>query len=172
MKRSERTSERAERPDSIDEYIAGFPPRVRPILERVRRTIRRAAPGAEEHISYQMPAFRLEGMGIVAWFGGFKEHVGLYPPVRDLALQRATARYAGPKGNLRFRFDEPIPHALIERIVKARLRANAGASPKASAASKSKSKSKSKPEPRSGPGPGPKARPKSAARPKTAARQR
>lgn len=112
-------------PETIDDYIARFPPAVRRILERIRRTIRRAAPGAEERISYQMPAFRLERGGIVAWFGGFKEHVGLYPPVRDPALRRATARYAGPKGNLRFRFDEPIPYALIERIVRSRIAAKA-----------------------------------------------
>jgi uncharacterized protein YdhG (YjbR/CyaY superfamily) len=158
MKRSERTSGRAQRPGSVDAYVAGFPPAVRPILERVRRTIRRAAPGAEERISYQMPAFRLEGVGIVAWFGGFKEHVGLYPPVRDPALKRAAARYAGPKGNLRFRFDEPIPHALIEQIVKSRLRASAVPSSKASATSE--------PEPKPKPGS------KSAGRPKAAARRR
>jgi uncharacterized protein YdhG (YjbR/CyaY superfamily) len=114
-------------PATIDAYIAAFPPEIRRILERVRRTIRKAAPGAEERISYRMPAFRHPRAGIVAWFGGFKEHVGFYPPVREAALKAKVARHAGPKGNLRFRYDEPIPYGLIEEIVKARVLAKTAA---------------------------------------------
>lgn len=108
------------KPQTIDEYIAGFPPEVQPILQQVRATIRAAAPQAEERISYQMPAFFQDG--VLAYFGGFKKHIGFYPPVEgDAALLRAAAPYAGEKGNLRFPLDQPIPHELIRRIVEARV---------------------------------------------------
>ena len=105
----------------IDEYVSGFAPEVRLILERIRSAIRRAAPGAREMISYQIPAFRQNG--VLVYFAAFKKHIGFYPPVRgDAALEKAVGRYAGEKGNLRFPLDEPIPYALIARIVKFRAR--------------------------------------------------
>jgi uncharacterized protein YdhG (YjbR/CyaY superfamily) len=108
-------------PRDIDEYISGFAPGVRLILERIRSTIRRAAPEAQETISYQIPAFRQNG--VLVYFAAFKKHIGFYPPVRgDAALKKAVGRYAGEKGNLRFPLDEPIPYALITRIVKLRAR--------------------------------------------------
>lgn len=108
-------------PATIDEYIAAFPPRVRAILRAVRRTIRAAAPGATERISYRMPAY--EQGGIIVYFAAFQHHLGLFPPVRgDAALMKAVAKYAGPKGNLQFPLDEPVPHALLTRIVKARVK--------------------------------------------------
>jgi uncharacterized protein YdhG (YjbR/CyaY superfamily) len=108
----------------IDAYIAQFPPKVRAILKKVRATIRRAAPEATEVISYQMPAFKQ--YGILVYFAGWKEHVGLYPPISgDAALEKAAAKYAGPKGNLQFPLDEPIPYGLIERIVKLRVKQDA-----------------------------------------------
>lgn len=108
-------------PHDIDEYISGFAPEVRLILERIRSTIRRAAPGAQETISYQIPAFRQNG--VLVYFAAFKKHIGFYPPVRgDAALEKAVGRYAGEKGNLRFPLAEPIPYALIARIVKLRAR--------------------------------------------------
>jgi uncharacterized protein YdhG (YjbR/CyaY superfamily) len=108
-------------PRDIDEYVSGFAPEVRLILERIRSTIRRAAPGAQETISYQIPAYRQNG--ILVYFAAFKKHIGFYPPVRgDAALEKAVGRYAGEKGNLRFPLDEPIPYALIARIVKLRTR--------------------------------------------------
>jgi uncharacterized protein YdhG (YjbR/CyaY superfamily) len=104
-------------PKSIDEYIAASSPPVRAILARIRATIRKAAPGAKECISYRMPTFKLHG--VVAHFAAFKKHIGFYPPVRgDARLQKAASIYAGPKGNLKFPLDEAIPYALIERIVK------------------------------------------------------
>lgn len=109
-------------PASFDDYVAAFPPAVRTILRKVRGTIRTAAPAAEERISYRMPAFFLDGA--LVYFAAFKGHIGLYPPVRDAALRRATAAYAGPKGNLRFPLDAAIPYALIARIVKARIEEN------------------------------------------------
>ena len=110
-------------PTNIDEYIAVSPPNVRPILEKIRATIKRAAPAARERISYRMPAFALEGD--LVYFAAFKEHIGLYPPVRgDAQLMKDIAAYAGPKGNLRFPLDERIPYGLISRIVKAHVREN------------------------------------------------
>jgi uncharacterized protein YdhG (YjbR/CyaY superfamily) len=108
-------------PRNIDEYISGFAPEVRLILEQIRSTIRRAAPGAQETISYQIPAFRQNG--VLVYFAAFKKHIGFYPPVRgDAALEKAVGRFAAEKGNLRFPLDKPIPYALIARIVKFRAR--------------------------------------------------
>lgn len=110
-------------PASIDEYIAASPSGVRAILEEIRRTIHAAAPGAEELISYRMPAFRLNG--ILVYFAAFKKHIGLYPPVSgDARLEKALAPFAGPKGNLKFPLDRPIPYALIKRIVILRVKQN------------------------------------------------
>jgi len=108
------------KPADMDEYIAGFAPDVQAILERVRQTIKAAAPEAEESISYRIPAFKLNG--ILVYFAAFKKHIGIYPPVRgDASLMRAIKPYAGPKGNLQFPFEKPIPYPLIRRIVKARV---------------------------------------------------
>lgn len=105
----------------IDDYIARCPADVKPILEKVRATISSAAPDAHEVISYQMPAFKQQG--ILVYFAAWKQHIGLYPPISgDKAIEKAVARYAGPKGNLQFPLDEPIPYSLIERIVKLRLK--------------------------------------------------
>jgi uncharacterized protein YdhG (YjbR/CyaY superfamily) len=108
---------------NIDEYIASCPPEVRPTLGKIRATIRRAAPDAEEVISYRMPAFR-QG-GILVYFAAFRNHIGLYPPVHgDEEVGKAIAPWAGPKGNLKFPLDEPIPYGLIARIVKLRVKQN------------------------------------------------
>jgi len=115
---------RPQNPDTIDEYIARATPGVRPILARIRRTIRAAAPGATEVISYQIPAFKAHG--VLVYFAAFKHHIGFFPPVQgDPELEAAVAPYAGPKGNLRFPLDQPIPFPLITRIVKHRLRQDA-----------------------------------------------
>ena len=111
----------AQPPKDIDSYIAQFPADVQAILRKVRTTISKAAPEAKETISYRMPAFKLHG--ILVYFAAWKKHIGLYPPVSgDNALAKAVARYAGPKGNLQFPLDEPIPHDLIGRIVKLRVK--------------------------------------------------
>jgi uncharacterized protein YdhG (YjbR/CyaY superfamily) len=110
-------------PENIDEYISGFSPKVRAILEQIRLTIRRNAPEAEEVISYRMPAFRLNG--ILIYFAAFKNHIGVYPPVSgNPNLQEALSQYAGPKGNLKFPLDQTIPYDLIERIVRLRVKQN------------------------------------------------
>jgi uncharacterized protein YdhG (YjbR/CyaY superfamily) len=110
-------------PKSIDEYIAAFSPEVQAILERVRLTIGNAAPGAQETISYRIPAFTLSGA--LVYFAAFKNHIGFYPPVKgDARLEKAISGYAGEKGNLRFPLDRPIPYSLIARIVKLRVKQN------------------------------------------------
>lgn len=111
-----------DQPQTIGAYIAGFSPEVQAILEKIRATIRKAAPEAEEVISYRMPSFRQNGH--LVYFGAFKEHIGLFPPVHDEKLKAEAARYAGEKGNLRFPLDQPIPYNLIGRIVKSRVREN------------------------------------------------
>lgn len=115
-------------PASVDDYIERFPPAIQAVLREVRATIRLAAPEAEERISYRMPAF-FQG-GVVAYVGAFQRHLRLYPPVVDPALRAQAAPYAGPKGNLKFPYDRPIPHELIAAIVRARLEANRAARPK------------------------------------------
>jgi uncharacterized protein YdhG (YjbR/CyaY superfamily) len=111
------------KPKSIDEYIEAFPPEKQAILEKIRQTIRDAAPAAQETISYSMPAFMQSG--VVVYFAAFNKHIGLYPPVKgDAKLEKAIAPYAGEKGNLRFPLDQPIPYGLVERIVKLRVKQN------------------------------------------------
>jgi uncharacterized protein YdhG (YjbR/CyaY superfamily) len=111
------------KPGTIDEYIAAFPPEIQAILQKIRATIRKAAPEAEERIIYQIPTFALEGN--LVHFAAFKNHIGFYPPVRaDAKLAQELSVYAGEKGNLRFPLDQPIPYALITKIVKARIREN------------------------------------------------
>jgi uncharacterized protein YdhG (YjbR/CyaY superfamily) len=108
-------------PTSVDEYIAGFSPEVQGVLQRVRQVVRKAAPAAQEVISYRMPA--LKQNGILVYFAAFKSHIGLYPPVTgDTSIQKAIAPYAGEKGNLRFPLDEPIPYDLIARITELRVK--------------------------------------------------
>lgn len=108
-------------PKNIDEYTAQFSPEVQALLERIRATIRNVAPVAQETISYQMPAFKQHG--ILVYFAAFKNHIGIYPPVSgDAAIEKAIQPYAGEKGNLRFPLDQPIPYALIERIVRLRVK--------------------------------------------------
>ena len=107
---------------TVDEYIETFSPEIQKVLKAVRATVRAAAPDAEERISYRMPAV-FQG-GAVVYFAAFKKHIGLFPPVADPKVRAKVAAYAGPKGNLQFPYDEPIPHKLIALVVAARLKAN------------------------------------------------
>ena len=104
-------------PQSIDDYIASAPEAVRPVLAAVRATVQAAAPTAEERISYRMPAFFLDGP--LVYFAAFKKHIGIYPPVKGSAtLQARLEKYRGPKGNLQFPLDAPMPYALIAQVAK------------------------------------------------------
>jgi len=110
-------------PKTIDEYIAGFPHDVQEILEKIRITIRKAAPDAKETINYQIPTFTLNGN--LVHFAAFKKHIGFYPtPTGIEKFKRELAVYEGAKGSVKFPLDEPIPFALISRIVKFRVKEN------------------------------------------------
>ena len=112
------------KPGSVDEYIASFEPEVRAILQKVRVTVRAAAPGATEVISYRMPA--LKQHGVLVYFAAFKSHIGFYPPIRGNAkLEQEASVYAGEKGNLRFPLDKPIPYRLIGALTKFRAKQDA-----------------------------------------------
>jgi uncharacterized protein YdhG (YjbR/CyaY superfamily) len=114
------TTDRA-RPATVDEYIAAFPPKVQAVLRKVRKAIRGAAPKATEVISYRMPAMKQNG--ILVYYAAFKNHIGFYPPIKgDTRLEKASAPYAGEKGNLRFPLDEPMPLDLIERLTRLRVK--------------------------------------------------
>jgi uncharacterized protein YdhG (YjbR/CyaY superfamily) len=110
-------------PKNIDGYIAGFPDDVQKILEKVRMTIRRAAPDAEEAIKYQIPTFTLKGN--LVHFGAFKKHIGFYPTSTGIEkFKHELSVYEGAKGSVQFPFDKPIPFDLISKIVKFRVSEN------------------------------------------------
>ena len=105
---------------SIDEYIATFPEDIQKILQEIRATIQAAAPEAKEKISYQMPTFTLNGN--LVHFAAFKKHIGFYPtPSGTQAFQEELAIYKGAKGSVRFPLDQPMPLALIRKIVEFRV---------------------------------------------------
>jgi uncharacterized protein YdhG (YjbR/CyaY superfamily) len=103
---------------TIDEYIETFPTEVQKILAKMRQTIKKAAPEADETISYQIPTFKLKGISLVH-FAAFKNHIGLFPPAPP-EFRKEVSAYEGPKGNLKFPIDKPIPLDLVKRIVKYR----------------------------------------------------
>jgi uncharacterized protein YdhG (YjbR/CyaY superfamily) len=108
---------------TIDEYIAGFPKDIQERLEKIRATIREAAPDAEEAIKYMMPTFTLKGN--LVHFAAFKNHIGFYPAPRGIeAFRDELSAYEGAKGTVRFPLDQPIPYELIGRIVKFRVQDN------------------------------------------------
>ena len=107
----------------IDSYIATHPENVRMILEKLRDTIRKAAPDAEEVISYQMPAFRFHG--ILVYFAAFKNHIGFYPTGNGIkAFKEELSAYEGGKGTIRFPLGTTIPFDLVSKIVKYRVAEN------------------------------------------------
>jgi uncharacterized protein YdhG (YjbR/CyaY superfamily) len=108
--------------ETIDEYINTFPTDVQKILEKMRTIIRKAAPEAEETINYQTPTFKLKGSNLVH-FAAFKKHIGLFPPAPK-EFKKEVSPYEGPKGNLRFPIDKPIPYDLVTRIVLFRRKEN------------------------------------------------
>lgn len=110
-------------PQNIDEYIAEFPDDVQLILQKIRATIRAAAPDAEEAIKYQMPTFMLKGN--LVHFGAFKKHIGFYPvPSGIEAFKKELSVYEAGKGSVQFPFDKPIPYDLISKIVRFRVQEN------------------------------------------------
>ena len=111
-------------PKTIDEYIAGFPKDVQEILEKIRMTIRKAAPDAEETISYLLPTFNLNGKYLV-YFAAYKKHIGFYAAPRgNPDFKEEMSVYETGKGTLQFPLDKPIPFDLITKIVKFRVKEN------------------------------------------------
>jgi uncharacterized protein YdhG (YjbR/CyaY superfamily) len=110
-------------PGDIDEYIAGYPAEVQAILEKIRETIRSAAPEATETINYGVPTFRLGGN--LVHFGAYKKHIGFYPTPSGIEkFKGELAGYEGAKGSVKFPLDQPIPYDLIKKIVVFRVEEN------------------------------------------------
>jgi uncharacterized protein YdhG (YjbR/CyaY superfamily) len=111
------------KPNNVDEYIATFPKETQGLLEQVRKTIKKAAPLAEEVISYQMPAFKQNG--ILVYFAGYSKHIGFYPTASGIeAFKKELSLYKGAKGSVQFPIDKPLPLELIASIVKFRVAQN------------------------------------------------
>lgn len=109
--------------NNIDEYIARYPADIQKLLQEVRKTIQAAAPQAEEAMAYGIPTFKLNGN--LVHFGGFKQHIGFYPAPQGLeAFRKELSKYKGSKGAVQFPLDQPMPLALITRIVKYRVKQN------------------------------------------------
>jgi uncharacterized protein YdhG (YjbR/CyaY superfamily) len=107
----------------IDEYIGNFPNDVRELLEKVRITIRKAAPRATEKIGYGIPTFTLNGN--LVHFAAFKKHIGFYPTPSGIEqFKQELSVYEGAKGSVQFPLDKPIPFGLIGKIVKFRVQEN------------------------------------------------
>lgn len=105
------------RATNIDEYISQFPPETAKQLQQVRMTVSKAAPKAEEAISYGMPAFRYKGR-IIIYFAGYKNHIGLYAtPAAHTAFGKELSVYKQEKGSVQFPIDQPMPLDLIKRMV-------------------------------------------------------
>ena len=109
------------KPVSVDAYLAGLTSDKRASLEKLRQAIKAAVPKAEECISYQIPAFRLDGK-ILVWFGAAKDHCSFYPGAAPIAAHTAElARYKTSKGTIRFPADQPLPATLVKKLVRARI---------------------------------------------------
>jgi uncharacterized protein YdhG (YjbR/CyaY superfamily) len=108
---------------TIDEYIETFPEDVQSILEKMRQTIRKAVPEAEEAISYQIPTFKLNGN--LVHFAAFKNHIGFYPTSTGTeAFKKELSLYKGSKGSVQFPIEKPIPYDLVKKIVVFRRKEN------------------------------------------------
>jgi uncharacterized protein YdhG (YjbR/CyaY superfamily) len=108
---------------TVDEYLSALPENAKAILKEFRKTIKQAAPQAEELISYNMPAFTLHG-GLI-WYAAWKEHISLYPrTARMEASIKELSEYEGSKGTIKFAMDKPLPFSLITKIVKFRVKEN------------------------------------------------
>ena len=123
----------------MDDYISWFPKEAQTLLQQLRNTIKKAAPGAEERISYGIPAFNLNNRYLI-YFAGFKNHVSVYPaPRQSEEFKEKLAKYKGGKGTVQFPLDKPLPFGLITQIVKFKVKEN---KEKTNAKSESKNLSK------------------------------
>lgn len=109
------------KPENVDAYLARVSEDKRPALEKLRRAIKAAAPRAQECISYQMPAFRLEGK-VLVWFAAATNHCSFFPGAYPIeVLKGELTEYDTSKGTVRFRADQPLPATLVRKLVKARI---------------------------------------------------
>jgi uncharacterized protein YdhG (YjbR/CyaY superfamily) len=106
--------------ETIDDYLAGVDDDKRAALERLRKTIKAIIPRAEECISYQMPAFRLDGR-VLVWFGAGAKHCAFYPGGLVTDFEQELGDYEISKGTIRFQPDRPLPAALVRKLIKARI---------------------------------------------------
>jgi uncharacterized protein YdhG (YjbR/CyaY superfamily) len=107
----------------VDSYIADYPPKVQKMLKQLRAAIRKAAPKAEESISYKMPAYKLNGP--LVYFGAYEKHIGFYPTGTGVAaFQKEIASYNSSKGAIQFPLGQPLPLSLVEKIVKFKVKEN------------------------------------------------
>lgn len=121
--------EKAGIPRNIDDYIERFPVKVQKLLQKIRKTIQKAAPEATEVISYQMPAFKQKR--VLVYFAAYKNHIALYPAPRGAReFKKELEQYEGGKGTVQFPLDHPVPYDLITRIVKYKVKENAAAAAK------------------------------------------
>lgn len=108
---------------TVDEYIRAFPPEVRSMLTTIRKTIKAAAPQAEELISYGIAGYKYKG--VLIYFAGFTNHVGVYPAPRNVeAFKKDLSVYKGGKSTIQLQVGKPVPVNLIKRITKFRMKAN------------------------------------------------
>jgi uncharacterized protein YdhG (YjbR/CyaY superfamily) len=114
------------KPKDVNEYIAGFPKEIQAKLEQMRATIKKAAPDAEEVISYGMPGYKLKGS--LVWFGGHTSHIGFYPKGSSAlnAFKKELSGYKSSKGAVQFPLNEPLPLDLVTKMVKYRVKENLG----------------------------------------------
>ena len=118
-----KTGAKGAAPKNVDEYLAGVPKEARATLEKLRQTIKAAAPMASEGISYQMPMYKHHGM--VVGFAAFKDHCSIFPGSAVMeAHKEELSRYDTSKGTIRFPADKPLPDALVKKLVKARIKEN------------------------------------------------
>ena len=110
-------------PETVDQYIAAFPTDVKKRMQQLRKTIKAAAPKAEEVISYQMPGYKY--LGMLVYFAAYKNHIGFYPGAGGiLEFYKKLSSFKSAKGSVQFPHDRPIPYDIISKIVKFRVKQN------------------------------------------------
>jgi len=110
-------------PETVDQYIAAFPADVKKRMQQLRKTIKAAAPKAEEVISYQMPGYKY--LGMLVYFAAYKNHIGFYPGAGGvLEFYKKLSSFKSAKGSVQFPHDRPIPYDMISKIVKFRVKQN------------------------------------------------
>jgi uncharacterized protein YdhG (YjbR/CyaY superfamily) len=108
---------------NVESYIRQFPPSTQALLQELRKTIRETAPEAEETISYNMPAYKLNGM--LCYFAGYENHIGFYPTASPIAFfENELNAYNTSKGTVQFPLNKPIPKTLVKKMVKFKLKEN------------------------------------------------